>query len=329
MLLFLIMGIKMKNYRLAVFRGGPSQESELAMENGAVYLELLNNRSDCSVVDVIVTKQKEWLVDGIVRNPSSLLSTIDYAIISICGIYGEDGTIQRILERHGVPYLGSRPYPSFMSLMKNLAKERVKQDGLDTAPYLVMSDDRQQSALADLTDKHADLFDGASFIIKPVNSGSGLGVCGVSDCNLLEEAIDYSLQKHDRLIIEKEIPGMTVTCGILENFRNQDLYFTPVIETAEQFSHNISATDCSLCQRLPTHTRDNVQAASIQAHKSLGLSQISRSDFRVTPDGEVVYLETNTLPAITPGSPLQVALQSVGAGLEEFLTIIPPLNPYK
>src|SRR3989344_2250449 len=111
----------MSGIRVAILRGGPSAEYGASMMTGSGVLAAID-RTKYEPIDVIITKNGEWLVEGYARFPEQVLSNVDVAFIALHGTYGEDGSIQRFLERLGVPYNGSKSFPSAVAIHKVITK---------------------------------------------------------------------------------------------------------------------------------------------------------------------------------------------------------------
>ena len=117
--------------RVAVLRGGPSEEYDISLITGAAVIDALKESQDFYPLDVVVTKDGEWLMDGRVYQPGHVLNTTDIAFLAFHGAYGEDGTVQRLLEQRSIPYTGSGPYASALAMNKLITKDRVRQlDGV-------------------------------------------------------------------------------------------------------------------------------------------------------------------------------------------------------
>ena len=305
--------------RIVVLRGGPSEEHALSMQNGAEVLSVLRAEGKVDVIDVVVTKQGDWLENGFVRTPAQVLDRVDGVYIGMHGLYGEDGKVQREIERHGVRYVGSRPFQSSVGLHKMLAKEHLGSDMVRLPRHLRLT---KQG----ISDKHAtatmlERLLGPRLIFKPLFGGSGIGttraVGGIEILGALEEI----LANYDEILVEELISGTDVTCGILEGYRGEDLYAAPVVELVFDTagSDSVFTAEKIVPGRFTKAIKDEIAAAAVKIHKKLELSDLSRSDFVVTPNGDIYFLEVNTLPALTNDSPLLAGLTSVGATQSEIV----------
>lgn len=305
--------------RVAILRGGVNDTHAFSMQQGAELKELLNALPQYEAVDVMVSRDGEWLLNGFVKTPGSVLAYCDGAIIALFGTYGEDGTVQRLLERHGVPYVGSRPFQSSLCLHKQLAKSQLQDKSVRMAP------DRRvlSTEAADLHALAASIMDshGQTYIIKPNTGGLGIDVrSGVGAVTLAKHLKDGREQGSD-LLIEPHIQGRVVTCGVVEGLREQALYTTAVIEVLLDTDENFSIENHAeyLPARISRQAKREVEEVARVAHQSLGLRDYSRSDFIVTNHDEVYFLEANSLPSLVKSGPFLHCLSPYGVGEEELL----------
>jgi D-alanine-D-alanine ligase len=312
----------MKNLRVAVLRGGPSDEYDVSMMTGEQVIASLT-RQGVSVVDIIITKKGEWMVHGFERSPKDALAFVDVVFLALHGQYGEDGTVQRELDRLGIRYTGSRPYPSALAMNKILTKDALRTTGVKVAPHLrvtrVGTDIRRVAATIE------SLF-GPSYIVKPVNGGSSIDTYKAHGVHELVRALSESLKKRDEVLVEQYIRGREATVGIVEGLRGERHYRLPVIEVVPPAAHGFfdyevkynGATEEICPGRFSRAEKEALEEAALVAHNTLGLSQYSRSDFIVSDKG-IYFLETNTLPGLTSESLFSKALTAVGHSYDDLI----------
>ena len=313
---------EMKNLRVAVLRGGPSEEYDVSMKTGSEVLSALG-RQGVSATDVIINKQGEWMVHGFAKDPASALSTSDVAFIALHGAYGEDGTVQRILDRIGIRYTGSRAYPSALAMNKILTKDILRSAGVKTAPHLRVT--RSSTDVRRVAASIESLF-GPTYFIKPVNGGSSIATYKAHGIHELVNALTRALKERDEVLVEKCIEGKEATVGIVENLRGERHYSLPAIEIVPPpangfFDYEVKyngETDEICPGRFSREEKESLSDAALKAHHHLGLSHYSRSDFIVSPNG-IYFLETNTLPGLTSESLLPKALSAVGHSYDDFV----------
>ena len=314
----------MQKTRVAVLRGGLSDEYDVSLKTGAAVLEAID-RDRFEPIDIVITRSGEWLVGGFVRYPEQVLPVVDVAFLALHGAYGEDGTVQRLLDRFCVPYTGSKALPSSVAFNKALTKNALKHSGIKMAPHMTVSRDSIDNVHR-IADSIVDRF-GTQYFIKPVASGSSVGTMMVKNPALLPQALKDALSLYDEVIVEPRIVGREATCGVVERYRDTPLYALPPIEIvppprADFFDMDVkySGETEEICPaRFDHKTKRELEDAAKLVHEVLGLSQYSRSDFIVANDG-VYFLEVNTLPGLTKESLLPKAIDAVGGTYCDFIT---------
>ncbi len=314
----------MSKIRVAVLRGGLSDEYKVSLWTGASVLEHID-RTLFDPLDIIISKSGEWLLNGKAYLPEQILHAVDVVFIALHGQYGEDGKLQRIIERYGVPYTGSSPLASTVAFNKVLTKNFLKDTHVKMAPHVHVTRD----SLKDITRVADNIVNtiGPQYVIKPVNSGSSIGTMMVKNPLLLPQALTDSLSRFEEVMVEVRIPGREATCGVVERYRDSDMYALPPIEIvpppeADFFDDAVKyngATEEFCPSRFDHGIKQEIEEISKFVHKALGLSQYSRSDFMVASDG-IYFLEVNTLPGLTKESLFPKAIHAVGGTYPEFIT---------
>lgn len=305
--------------RLAVLRGGVSDEAKLSMQNGAEIIAVLNSFPNIEVLDVTITKTGDWLVYGMQKTPDQALQHVDHVVIALHGIYGEDGTVQRIIERLGVSYSGSTPYASAIGMHKMLAKEYITPLGIKTAPHMQVGNDSSNDWVS-ISSTIKTLF-GPEYIVKPMRGGSSIGMRHIVETDSLATILKEMTEMYGDILVEEYIDGTDVTVGVIEGLRNVDYYVTPVVEIVSDttFTTDVFAVEKIAPGRVHKNVRDQLLQQAVAIHNELALKDFSRSDWRVTREGDIYFLETNSLPAVTKNSPLMAGLESVGVSQEELV----------
>lgn len=314
----------MSKLRVAVLRGGFSNEFEISLRTGGAVLTHIDT-NHFEPVDVVISKGGEWLIDGRARLPEHILSTIDVVFIALHGVYGEDGTLQRLLDRFGVPYTGSRAYPSAVAMNKALAKGYLK-DSHVKLPHHVTVTQESSTDLPRILENITKLF-GPEYVIKPINSGSSVGTRMVKNQSDLSHALKHALEEYEEVMVEERIRGREVSCGVIERYRGEPLYALPPIEIivpkgTDFFDLTVKYDGSTeeICPSTFDHsTKKEIESLAAFVHESLGLSQYSRSDFIVSPKG-IYFLEVNTLPGLTPESLLPKEIQTIGGTYADFIS---------
>ena len=313
----------MSKIRVAVLRGGPSDEYDLSMQTGKAVIDALPEDL-FEVLDVVVTKSGEWLYAGKVRFPEQILSSVDVAFVALHGAFGTDGKLQRLLDRMGIPYTGSKAYASGIAVNKVLTKDYLRDKGIKMPPHMVVSQDSLRN-LHGLSQNISEMF-GPEYVIKPVDSGSSLGTMMVQNTALLPQALKDALNTYPQVLVEKRIAGKEATCGVVNRFREKDTYVLPPIEITPGASGIYDAEakqGCAAHEVCPgnfsSKEKSDIEQLTKDIHEYLGLSQYSRSDFVIDPKGDIYFLEVNTHPQLTKETSLARGAEAVGSTFEELI----------
>jgi len=311
----------MNTLRVGVVRGGVSDEYTVSLKTGGAFLR--NLPEYCEGVDILIDKKGLWHCGGIPQKMEDIFAHVDVALNALHGCYGEDGKIQQCFESFGIPYTGSGSFGSALAMNKVIAKERFKAVGLKT-PYAVnlSKDEYGEGAVVRLYREFPQ-----PSVVKPHNRGSSFGVVIAHSFDEFQKAIDEAFLHSDVVLIEEYKKGREVSCGVLDDFREQEHYAFPPIEIIPPphsafFDYDAKYTGISqeLCPspNLSLEEKDEIMTMAISAHKALGLRHYSRSDFILTPQG-IYLLEINTLPGLTEESLLPKASEAVGLSFSGFV----------
>jgi D-alanine-D-alanine ligase len=310
--------------RVAVLVGGRSTEHEISCISGQSIVAALDpDRYDVSVVGI--ARNGRWVraddggpsiisVDGRLPEisadaPDADLSTclaVDVVFPVLHGPWGEDGTVQGLLETLGVPYVGSGVLSSAVSMDKGFMKATLAHAGLDGGRYVVVTDRQWQADPGAALVQIGTL--GLPVFVKPARAGSSLGIVKVHSADALHEAIE-SARKHDpRIIVEAAVKdAREIECGVLV-----DPEGTPrasrcaeiiVNERHEFYDFEAKYLDDSATlvvpAELPSDVEDAVRDLAVRAFDALDCDGLARADFFVRADGSIVINEVNTMPGFT------------------------------
>lgn len=307
---------------VGVLRGGPSREHEVSLKSGAAMLANLPEER-YHARDIYIDRNGQWHDRGRLVEPERVLRQLDVALIGLHGEYGEDGQVQKLLERFGVPYTGADSFGSYLAMHKVMASAHAREAGLLTPDFRhIERVEGSEEAVRDIIRNFHQ-----PVIVKPVGWGSSVGVSIVGGYAPVLAAIERLFAEGaPSVLVEERIRGREATIGVVENLRGEALYALPTVEIVPpegdfySYGSKYSGATRHVCpgnfSRVDT---EELQRIARVAHRALGLRHYSRSDFIVTPKG-VYYLETNTLPGLTTESNLPIALAAVGVPLQDFLS---------
>lgn len=305
---------------VGVLRGGPSREHEVSLLSGHAIIANLP-RDRYTVRDIYIDKQGMWHERGKPSTPADILRSVDVVVNGLHGEYGEDGEVQKILERFNIPYTGSDSFSSYVAMHKAMAKERAKEIGVKTPKYLLIEQDADPEAVAYevVRSFHQPI------VVKPVRWGSSVGVKIVGGFLPVHDALK-ELLKETEVLVEEYIRGTEATVGVVEGLRDERLYALPPIEIIPprndffSYESKYNGKTQEICPgRFSRDVVNELSEIAQKMHDTLNLRHYSRSDFIITPRG-IYYLETNTLPGLTKESLLPKSLAAVGIPFPEFLS---------
>lgn len=288
----------MKKINLAVLMGGRSSEHEISLITGENVIKYLDKKK-YNIKPIVISKKGEWSTEE--------LKSIDVVFNAMHGEYGEDGTIQKILDDLGIKYTGSGVLASALGMDKIKSYEIFKLHGL-TVP-------RETTV--------------GKVVVKPSCLGSSVGISIVDNKKDFKKAIKKAKEKCDTVIIEEHIDGKEVTCGIIDNFKGQKYFALPVTEIVPPdgrfFDYEVKydgSTQEITPARISKELTKKIQEQSIKAHQILGCKGYSRVDFIIDKKNKIYILEVNTLPGLTSESLLPKAAKEAGIEFSELLDII-------
>lgn len=330
--------------RVAVVFGGRSTEHAISCVSAGSVLRALD-RTKFDVVPVGIAPNGRWVLvpddpdqlmitDGrlpavddtgssvvmtsdpnrqalLVREPGQVpdeLASVDVVFPLLHGPYGEDGTLQGLLELAGVPYVGSGVLASAVAMDKAVAKTLLAAAGLAQAPYFVISDRDWQ------IDEPAALVEAADTLslpvfVKPSRAGSSVGISKVSSWADLPAAVESARVHDPKVVIEQAVVGREIECAVLEREDGLGPEASVCAEIKVRGEHEFydfeakyldDATETMVPAELPPEWTERVRDSACRAYDALGCEDYARVDFFVTEAGDVVVNEVNTIPGFTP-----------------------------
>ncbi len=308
---------------VGILRGGTSSEYELSLKTGAAMLAALPE-TRYETRDIFIDRRGYWHVRGMPSDAARALSQVDVVLNALHGGVGEDGTVQRILERAGVPYAGPRPQAAALSLNKIRAREVLQRAGI-RMPRAVSFSLGNALSTGEMSNLVFSQF-GPPYVIKPVQEGGSTGIRMAMTLLELPDALGDVLDAFGAALVEQYIRGEEASAGVVEDFRGEELYALPpahvVVPSGArhlQFAHH---QEGSLRHNVPSNfshaQKQAIADLARAAHRALGLSHFSRADIILTPRAAYL-LEVNAIPGLYPGSSFKPMLESVGSSVPEFL----------
>jgi D-alanine-D-alanine ligase len=328
--------MKQRKTRVAVVFGGRSTEHGIScVSAGSVLAHLDRDRFD--VVPVGITREGAWVLgpddperlairdrvepevssgaaltlpgdptrhDLVLLEPGrggEVLSTVDVVFPVLHGAFGEDGTVQGLLEMADVPYVGPGVLASAVAMDKEYTKKLLAAEGLSVGRYEVLRrgqstwDGRQRERL------------GLPVFVKPARAGSSLGITKVTDESMLDAAITEARRTDPKVIIEAAVTGQELECGVLEfpDGRVEASQPAELRVTGDAGWYDYESkylddvTEFDIPAKIGDDAIDEVRAAAVTAFRALECQGLARVDFFLSAEGELIVNEVNTMPGFT------------------------------
>lgn len=310
---------------VAVLAGGRSGEHEVSLASGAAVADGLLGAGH-EVVRVEIDRDGVWRCDGrtLELSPGAGLLGVDVVFPALHGPYGEDGTVQGVLETLGVAYVGAGVAASAVCLDKVLFKRLLSasEPALPQVEFVGVQESRWRDARARVLAEVKGL--GMPVFVKPAHLGSSVGIVKVGDPNALPDALEQALAHDELAIVEAEAPGIEVECGVLGQARAPALVSEPgeIVFTGKFYDYAAKYTpggmDLVMPARIPAAARARARELALQTFDLVGCEGLARVDFFVDGD-HVLVNELNTMPGFTPTSVYPKLMSASGIPFPELL----------
>ena len=323
-----------RRIRVAVVAGGRSSEHEISLASARSVLEALDpERYETTTIAidrdgrwalgpgegqaaldeerVTVTQSLPVLADS---KPAEALGAVDVVLPVLHGPFGEDGTVQGLLELAGVPYVGAGVAASALCMDKDLFKAVLRDRGIPVA----------RNETLRLGDEIRNPF-GYPVFVKPARLGSSVGISKAHDEAELEAAVALARRHDEKVLVEEFVAGTEVECGVLGNVRPAPLASVvgEIVPHAEWYDYaakyDAGGSDIIVPARIPEETAARVQALAVDSFIATECEGMARVDFFVREDGEVVVNEINTIPGFTSTSVYARLFEASGIPYGELL----------
>ncbi len=351
--------------RVAVVFGGRSSEHAISCVTAGSVLAVLD-RGRYDVVPVGITHDGRWVLESddpqrlaitsadklpevdptraavaltsehesgelVVHEPGSVprtLGEVDVVFPLLHGPWGEDGTIQGLLEMAGVRYVGAGVLASAVGMDKHYMKLVLQAHGLPVLPYTVLTTrawQRDRAACAETVDSL-----GYPVFVKPARGGSSIGISKVHDRDGLAAAVELAQEHDPKVLVEVAAEGgREIECGVLQGYGTNPPDVSVVAEIVVSGGHEFydfaakylpeEQTSLSVPADVTPGLAERVQSLAVQAFEVLSCEGLARVDFFVLPDERVVINEINTMPGFTPSSMFPLMWQASGLSYAELV----------
>lgn len=271
--------------KIGVIMGGISSEREISIQSGEAIIQNLD-KEKYEVVPIRIDKKE----DIITKVPG-----IDFALLALHGQFGEDGTVQAVLQTMGIPYSGCGPLSSAACMDKDMSKSLLKANNINTAPWINVR------SVEEINYDEIEKM-GYPVVVKPTHGGSSVATFIVKDKKDIENSVIEGFKWDTDVMIEKFIKGEEITCPILGNEMFPVVAIKP---NAEFFDYTAKYSDGGADEfviELEPELHKKIEKMAFDTYRALKCEVYSRVDFIITEDKTPYVLEVNTLPGMTPNS---------------------------
>jgi D-alanine-D-alanine ligase len=317
--------------RVAVIAGGRSSEHEISVASARSVIEALDpDRYDVQTIEI--QRDGRWQLDsGPTRelqrpvaetlpvptgSPPETLGQVEVVLPILHGPFGEDGTVQGLLELAGVPYVGAGVTASALCMDKDLFKAVCRDKGIPvTRSVTVRNGDRPENPF------------GYPVFVKPARLGSSVGITKVRSEDELDDAVTLARRHDEKVLIEEFVRGVEVECGVLGN--REPIASLPGEIEAHGFSgvdwydysakYDAGGMELIIPPRVREEAAERVQQLSVEAFIATDCEGMARADCFVRDDGEVLVNELNTIPGFTATSVYAKLFEASGIPYPELL----------
>lgn len=287
---------------IGVIMGGISSEREISLKTGE---EIIKN----------LDKNKYDIVPLIINTPYDLTNQIkglDFAFLALHGKFGEDGSVQAMLESNLIPYTGSGVLSSALCMDKNMCKRVFKAENIDTPDWIMINNNLKDNDY----DKIYKL--GYPVVIKPNNGGSSIGASIVRKKEEVKDAVMDALKYDSEVMVEKYIKGSEITCCILNGVSLPIISIKPKSDFFDYTSKYDSSKSKEIVITFEDSIQKKIQDMALKCYNVCKCKAYGRVDMILQGDKAYV-LEMNTLPGLTENSLFPKSAKAVGMDFKTLL----------
>jgi D-alanine-D-alanine ligase len=309
--------------RVAVLAGGRSSEHDISLASARSVLESLDLKH-YDVVTVAIGRDGRWELgsgDGSVAetlpvpaaNAPATLGAVDVVLPILHGPFGEDGTVQGLLELAGVAYVGAGVAASALCMDKDLFKKVLRDSGIPVARHVAL---RPGEALENPF--------GYPCFVKPARLGSSVGISKVHDESELAPAVELAFRHDEKVLIEEFLDGVEVEVGVLGNFEPIASLPGQIVPLGHEWydyasKYDEGGMDLVIPPDLPAEVIEQVQRTAVEAFRVTECEGMARADCFVVGGDRVVVNELNTIPGFTATSVYAKLFEASGVPYRELL----------
>lgn len=298
--------------KVGVIYGGMSTEHDVSMMSGKNVLENLDKKK-YDIIPIYIDKNGKWYINNKeIKNIVDKLKEMDVIFPVLHGLYGEDGTIQGMLELLKIPYVGCDIISSSMCMDKVYTKCVLQKANIKQAKYIYIKNENtyvneefeemklENDEIVKLVEEKLQF----PVFVKPSNSGSSVGVTKASNGPELIKAIEKACVYDKKVLVEEAIVGKEVECAVLGNDNPKASTVGEILSAEEFYTYDAKYNNAESKTRIPAQISEEkieeIRRTAVKAFKAMDCKGLARVDFFVKNDTNEVYInEINTMPGFT------------------------------
>jgi D-alanine-D-alanine ligase len=299
--------------KVAVLAGGRSSEHEVSLRSGAAVARGLREAGH-EALEVTIGRDGGWRAPGgaVELTPGGGLLGADAAFPALHGAFGEDGSVQGLLEWLDLPYVGSDVLASAICMDKLTLKRLFAANGVPQVEFTAVEGSDWWGRCEAM---------GLPLWVKPSRMGSSVGITRVADLGELDAAVELALRHDPRVIVEASAAGREVECSVLGNEEPEASLPGEIVAQGVWYDFEAKYTEGGMELRVPapigTDPVARVRDLAVSVFALAGCSGLARCDFFVEADGSVLVNEINTMPGFTDTSVYAKLWEATGTGYPE------------
>ncbi|WP_238917935.1 D-alanine--D-alanine ligase [Clostridium sp. YIM B02555] len=291
--------------KIGVIMGGISSEREISLKSGNSIIENID-KNKYEVLPIVIDKKEDII---------NKTKEIDFALLALHGQFGEDGTVQSVLQTLGIPYSGCGPLSSAMCMDKDVSKSILVAAGIRTAPWINLrkNDSIDYNQINKL---------GYPVVVKPTHGGSSVATFIVKEEKDIEKSVEEAFKWDNEVMIEKFIKGDEITCPV---YGDKMLPVIAIRPNAEFFDFTSKYEDGGAQEvvvELERKLHEEVEKMALETYKASKCEVYSRVDMIVTEEGVPYILEVNTLPGMTKNSLIPKSAAALNIDFSKLIDMI-------
>lgn len=291
--------------KVGVLMGGISSEREVSLKSGNSIMDHID-KSKYEVVPIVIDS-KEDIIDKV--------KGIDFALLALHGKFGEDGTVQSVLQTLDIPYSGCGPISSGLCMDKDLTKRVLVANGVRTAKWLNVSsvDDIDYDYIEEM---------GYPVFVKPTNGGSSVATFKITRREDIQAAVEEGLKWDSEVMIEEYVKGDEITCPVFDGKMLPVIAIKPNSDFFDYTQKYAANGADEFVIELEDKLHKEVEAMALETYKALKCQVYSRIDMIINGEGVPYILEVNTLPGMTSASLFPKSAAAVGIDYSALIDMI-------